>query len=211
VVELRVLGRPLDGSGIILCVLTLAFFLVFAMRRETNLFDEIPTNRLVPRYFWGFHTTRGEFAEEASCHQYFGYSGAIPPTSADLAFGYAVDKWGSPAPVAVLKVHLTFLNGTMTDLWVHSVTGLEGWTWVGVDLTDCLGQRGLYRLPSYVHLESQGSSKQMSFRWDNMGIGASFLYIKLGALEDGSVIYTCLIKLILDYCAKNWLVAPNAI
>jgi len=33
---------------------------------------------------------------------------------------------------------------------------------------------------------------------EESSFGASFLYIKLGTLEDSSVIYTCLIKLLLD-------------
>ena len=116
-----------------------------------------------------FYIQAANVVEEATSYQDFNYSGAT--TSADLTFNYTVDSWQTPPPdTATLKVQLRLPNSTVFDVWTHSLTGTESWTWVSVNITDYIDQKGAYRLILYLYVDTPNEAKLYSFRWDDVGI-----------------------------------------
>lgn len=116
-----------------------------------------------------FYIQASSVVEEATCYQDFNYSGTT--ASADLTFNYTVDTWQLPAPdSATMKVQLRLPNTTVFDVWTHSPTGTESWTWVSVNVTDYFDQMGTYRLILYLYIDTAAQAALYSFRWDDSGI-----------------------------------------
>ena len=89
-----------------------------------------------------------------------------------------------------MKVQLRLPNTTVFDVWTHSPTGTESWTWVSVNVTDYFDQMGTYRLIFYLYIDTPSEAKLYSFRWDDAGIntetkGMEYDYV-LKAVSDES-------------------------
>ena len=136
-----------------------------------------------------FYIQAANVIEEATCYQDFNYSGTT--ASADLTFNYTVDSWENPPPdTATMKVQLRHPNATVLDVWPHTPTGTESWTWVSVNVTDYFDQMGAYRLILYLYVDTPEAAKLYSLRWDDVGIkietkGMEYDYV-LKAVSDES-------------------------
>jgi len=116
-----------------------------------------------------FYVEAAKVIEEATCHQDFNYSGTT--ATAGLTFNYTVDGWDNPPPDSVtLKVQLRVPNTTVFDVWTYSPNGTQGWTWVSLNVTNYLDQKGTYRLFLYLYIDTPSTTKLYSFRWDDVGV-----------------------------------------
>jgi len=137
-----------------------------------------------------FYIEASSVVEEATCYQDFNYSGTT--ASADLTFNYTVDTWQLPAPdSATMKVQLRLPNTTVFDVWTHSPTGTESWTWVSVNVADYLDQMGTYRLILYLYVDTAAQAALYSFCWDDVGVkietkGMEYDYVLQAVSEESS-------------------------